>query len=800
MENPMMGRPLLGRLLVLSALSPLLLLLSTLPGAADYVFMNDGQTLRGRVLREGDIIRDPTGGSIWSPRVGGFYLVDDNVRRIVFSQRNVVEARKEPPELIETLDSFRLRPILRLLPVSPVPNYIRMESVGPWKPIGERVVEVLGLPTNEGQSTRAVEQCIMDLNPRWFRVGARGVRWQAMYLTTELDPKTGVEILRHHLDKSLGADKDLDVRLAIIRFCVQATWYDEAEAQLAEFLKHHSKERHKIEELRKDLQKLVANERLKELELAFKTGAHVRAEQIIAEFPETGAPDGVLNTVHSYRLRYKERHASLQQIRRLLETVRKELKHNPPQEFDQALAEIKRDLNFDTLARLDAFQSLALQEERIRAQGKTADLSPEKLLALAVSGWVLGHSGAEAQVGSAVRCWRTRQFILKYLATADARERDGLAGEYSRGEALPVDVITLLIDLLPPAKQDVSISREPFELTTERDAKGTAYHIVLPPEYHHHRSYPVLVALPNVREDAKTVLERWMKLTREHGYILAIPRWADPLATEYKYTIEEQQAVHDTIRDLKRRFHVDAERVFLTGHDWSGNLAYDLGMCAPDLFAGVVVMCGRPGKFHSTHRNNAQYLPFYAIEGEYGTDGPRDNRANRQAFEYWVQRGFPSIYVEYTGRGSEFFTGELPSIFDWMSRKRRSDGLPELGKPTPIGAAFGQEFVCSRGNSARFYWLSTSEVTSPARVTARIADSNLIIAQCAANFRQLTVWLHAGMVDFEQPVDIRINPGVGLRNFKKRVEPSLKVLLDDFYDRRDKKQLFVARVDFNLGR
>jgi hypothetical protein len=35
------------------------------------------------------------------------------------------------------------------------------------------------------------------------------------------------------------------------------------------------------------------------------------------------------------------------------------------------------------------------------------------------------------------------------------------------------------------------------------------------------------------------------------------------------------------------------------------------------------------------------------------------------------------------------------------------------------------------------------------------------------------------------------------RTFKKRLEPSLKVMLEDFYVRRDKKSLFVGRVDFS---
>jgi hypothetical protein len=227
-------------------------------------------------------------------------------------------------------------------------------------------------------------------------------------------------------------------------------------------------------------------------------------------------------------------------------------------------------------------------------------------------------------------------------------------------------------------------------------------------------------------------------------------------------------------------------------------LAYDVSLSHPDLFAGVIVLCGQPGKVGQSYKFNAQYLPFYVIEGE---KSPNNIGENRKLFEYWMSRGFPSLYVEYSGRGLEFYPAELPYVFDWMSRKRRARGLPELGGPDPEGGSLGREFRSERQTDNRFYWISSDDLVvgnnRVATLTARLAaGENAVIVQ-QTGYRQLSVWLNSAMVDFEQPVEVRVNPGSGAgKTFKGKLTPNLKILLEDFYQRGDRKNLFVSRVDF----
>ena len=42
------------------------------------------------------------------------------------------------------------------------------------------------------------------------------------------------------------------------------------------------------------------------------------------------------------------------------------------------------------------------------------------------------------------------------------------------------------------------------------------------------------------------------------------------------------------LRDAMRRFSIDSDRVFLSGHSIGGDAAWDIGLAHPDLWAGVI--------------------------------------------------------------------------------------------------------------------------------------------------------------------------------------------------------------------
>lgn len=777
------------------------LLLMPVAGQGDFVFLKDGFMLRGRVEKEGTIYVDPPSGQgIWMPKMKGFFIVDDYARRVVIPHHLVSVARPDPAE--QHQEAFYINRVEPHPSSDVIAAIDSLEGATPWDNNGRRNVRVA-----TPHKTFNVEQNITALTPYFLRVGARRQIWTCSMLTREFDPQLLLKIIRTHLEAKKNPNQ-LEDRFRLFRFCVQAEWFEEAEKELAGMLTDFPKEKEKIDGAMTDLRRLRAGRLLEGIELAKKTGQHQKAQELLAKFPEADAGERDLNQVRALRSDYEARNADLQSTRRLLSWVDDQTKgRSTVTEFMEALVEIGRDLHLDDYSRLDAFRSMAAQEERNHRQGKKTEMMPEQLHALAISGWVLGNSGAEADVGAAQRLWQARQFILRYLRAPGLEDRERVLNSYSQGTGLNTDVMLQIIELLPPplaAPLSRPVSAEEREnerlksvemlAKSESDSKETPYRVQLPPEYHHQRASPLLVVLHNAGEDAKKALDHWSELAARHGYLLVAPQWSDAFATNYRSTPEERAAVLSVLRDVRRRFQVDADRVFLTGFSHSAVMAYDVGLTHPDLFAGVVAMCGHPG---NTHRTNGQLLPFYVVEGERDRDGPKENR---ELFEYWVPRGYPSIYVEYTGRGFEFFHGELPYIFDWMGRQKRGYGFPELGKPDVQGGRLGQEFRTHRQGENRFYWISSQELgpatgRDPAKVTARVDNNQIVIRM--ERFKQLTVWLNASMVNLDQQVEIRINPSAPTNRVKKQLAtPSLQVLLEDYYNRGDKRNLFVAKVDF----
>jgi len=328
----------------------------------------------------------------------------------------------------------------------------------------------------------------------------------------------------------------------------------------------------------------------------------------------------------------------------------------------------------------------------------------------------------------------------------------------------------------------------------------------LPPEYRHSRAYPVLFVLHQAGEKPGSIFQPFRELAARFGYILVAPEWEQGLSRTYEFSKEEHDTVLNTLRDLLRRFQVDTDRVFLLGFGEGGNMAFDVGLGHPDLFAGVVTLSGRP-RFQAVRNwHNGQYLPFYVVDGDHSDE---ISKLNRGIFKEWVPRGYPAIHVQYKGRGYEAYEAELPSMFDWMDHKRgpfkRARGFPQLGRT--YGGLMGEELRSMRQCDNRFYWLSTDAIharnlndphhwhnqTVPAKFQGRISEGNQISVN-VDGLKQLTIWLARDMVDFDKSVSVRIN---GSAPATRKVQPNMSTLLEDFYRRGDRQRLFVARLDFD---
>ncbi len=274
--------------------------------------------------------------------------------------------------------------------------------------------------------------------------------------------------------------------------------------------------------------------------------------------------------------------------------------------------------------------------------------------------------------------------------------------------------------------------------------------------------------------------------------------WTVEHQKQYGYSAHEHAAVLNSLRDACRRFSIDTDRVFLSGHSMGGDAAWDIGLAHPDLWAGVIPIVAQSDRYCALYWENARYVPFYVVAGE--LDGAKLTK-NARDLDRYLRRGFDATVVEYLGRGHEDFYDEILRIFDWMGRFHRN--------------FFPREFACQtmRPWDNYFWWVEMhglpprSKVdpadwpppsgTQPVQVKASINNRNGINVRTGTS--QVTVWLSPKMVDFKLRSTITVN-GRRLNSSDQMIRPDLRVLLEDVRTRGDRQHPFWARLDGATGR
>jgi hypothetical protein len=623
-------------------------------------------------------------------------------------------------------------------------------------------------------------------------------------------------------DKKLDEEKHISRRFKIYHFLSAAEWLPEAERELDQIGKEFPAAKEKVDEARKNLAALKALQLYDDLKRAHDAGQYQWVKEHFAKLPESGLPEKMHAEMRALQSEYETADANLKIARRALgdlpsamTTGDAELRRTfvdaaraignelHLEQFLKSKAELRGgDKDGVRVGRLDTFLLQAQQYERDKKQKAKSDLQPEQLLSLAVTGWLLGGRSAETKPEFAWQLWLARKLVMDYQKTVRQDARQRLLELYKeqqsqRNPSISVEEFAQLIPALPPAEPPVTLSSQATEFTAESERGGRAvkYLVQLPPEYHPGRAWPVLIALHQASETAKDALRRWSEQAGRNGYIVAAPQWSIAPNTPYEYSAAEHNCVLDMLRDLRRKFQVDSDRVFLAGSGNGGNMAFDVGMSHPDQFAGAVPICGVQGHWGDRYARNAQYLPFYVVAGDMCGG---IHTENRRLLKDWIAKVYPAMYVEYKGRGMEGYAAEYTFAFDWMNRKTRANPVTEVG-------AFGREFRTLRNEDNRFYWLGTDSISSrnimpvnwkpgilEATMTARAIEGNKIDVK-TFGLNQVTVWFGRGLkVDITKPVTITVN---NLPKWNKIVKPDLTTLLEDFHDCGDRQRLYVARVD-----
>lgn len=708
----------------------------------------------------------------------------------------------DPSVEFSSYQTFKLRQTIssRKLMLRSIGSFV---DVTPFDEFGRRRVSLL---TPRGRED--VIQGVTRIHPRYLSVIGLSHMWESGIATTSVPPVTLDRMIRKATDST-----NPDDRLAVARFYLQAEMYRQASDELKSITRDFPELAGRAEEVAQNLRQLQARQLLNELRRRRDAGQHGLALAVIRAFPDENMSAAVLREIRELEKDYENRRDQLARAQLLLADLQARLKDEKQVTGSARFRSIVlRELDLESLNRLDAFLKLADDET----------LRPDERLALAYSGWVLGSARAVTEFAAAARLWDARFLVLEYLRAGSIRDRDELFARLAKLEGIGPESVARLIPRLPPIVETAGVRPgEVIEIETPLDEEKPKrsvddvpeqetfkYSVLLPQEYSPNHPCPLIVALrPPERSAANELI--WWGGTRErpaqsqrHGYIVIAPEYLEEKQAEYDYSARAHEVVLAAINDARRRFNVDSDRVFLSGHGMGGTAAFDIGMSHPEIFAGVVPICGFSEKLCKWYWQNAERVPWYVVGGEFD----RDSMArNATVLNRMMSHNYDVIYAEYIGRGYETYYAEIHRLFDWMSRQRR--------------AALPKEFEVQvlRPSDSRFFWaechtlpakvllafanaLEGSGPVRPMSLEVKVADGlpdrTTIYVRSGAQSNLL--WLSPDVVDFNKRISVRLN-GRPVRvghegTFSGFVRPDTRTILEDFRARADRQQLFHVKL------
>ncbi len=233
------------------------------------------------------------------------------------------------------------------------------------------------------------------------------------------------------------------------------------------------------------------------------------------------------------------------------------------------------------------------------------------------------------------------------------------------------------------------------------DDTDQPYSVYIPENFDESKSYPLVVFLHGAWSNHRLGMRRLFGVGNSQGYDFIKPGNVsfenDTEATRYwpefrpvgyiaaaplargtaGYQGIPEMDVYDMIDDLKARFRIDEDRIYLTGLSMGGGGTLWLGLTRPDIWAAIAPVCPAPPDGTLELAGNAGNLPVHLFIGD-------KDFLFQTAQEWKAKLGTTAQrldYAEYPGVGHNSWEWAYKDafIFEWFSQFKR-DLFPEQVK------------------------------------------------------------------------------------------------------------------------
>jgi len=292
------------------------------------------------------------------------------------------------------------------------------------------------------------------------------------------------------------------------------------------------------------------------------------------------------------------------------------------------------------------------------------------------------------------------------------------------------------------------------------DDSEQPYGLYLPPNFKASKAYPLVVMLHGAGSNHRLAMRRVFGKSNQNGETDVeasryFPNWKDvpyivvtPFARgTMGYQGIAEKDVLEMLEDVRKRFTIDTNRMYLTGLSMGGGGTLWLGLSKPDLWAAIAPVCPAAPEGSAALAGNAFSMPIRICQGE------TDPVVKADSVRAWVKRltgsGATVEYEEYPGvlHDSWVQAYENGRVFDWFAKHQRN--------PFPNKVVFSTAAL----RHGKAFWLEihAKEPGELAKVEAVFFDKNkLSISTKSVTHLQLQLHGHPNF-NAKKPIELAID-------------------------------------------
>jgi predicted esterase len=198
------------------------------------------------------------------------------------------------------------------------------------------------------------------------------------------------------------------------------------------------------------------------------------------------------------------------------------------------------------------------------------------------------------------------------------------------------------------------------------------YRLFVPAKYDAKQKWPLVVALHGMGGDENSFFNGYARGSikeeaEKRGYLIVCPKGRGPAAM---YLGAAERDVLDVIKETRRQFNIDENRIYLMGHSMGGYGTWSVAVNNPDLFAALAPISGGGMPQVVLGLKKIAHIPWLVTHGD--KDPTVSVEESRRMVKAGKDLGIEIKYNEVPGGDhGNIVVPAFKEIFDWFDAHKR---------------------------------------------------------------------------------------------------------------------------------